>query len=213
MQIMSHRGYWKEPYEKNQEVAFRRSFSLGYGTETDVRDVSGSLVISHDMPSGEEMTLTQFLHIASTELKDLERQGIRVPLAVNIKADGLAKPLAEAMQDSPFDWFVFDMSIPDMRQQLNAGNPVYARVSEVELNPAWIDEIKGIWLDAFHGGWYGPEMIRTFLRRGLKVAIVSPELHKRDHNAVWESLKPFRDEPNVMLCSDIPEDATRFFGL
>ena len=32
MIILSHRGYWKSEEERNQEVAFHRSFDLGYGT-------------------------------------------------------------------------------------------------------------------------------------------------------------------------------------
>ena len=39
MMILSHRGYWKE---KNLPIAFERSFSLGFGTETDYK---GELVI------------------------------------------------------------------------------------------------------------------------------------------------------------------------
>ena len=39
MQVISHRGYWKAASEKNTQTAFKRSFSLGYGTETDVRDL------------------------------------------------------------------------------------------------------------------------------------------------------------------------------
>lgn len=35
MIILSHRGYWKETHEKNLPIAFERSFSLGFGTETD----------------------------------------------------------------------------------------------------------------------------------------------------------------------------------
>lgn len=61
MKILSHRGYWKNSDEKNKENAFRRSFSLGYGTETDVRDCRGDLVISHDMPIGNEISCEDFL--------------------------------------------------------------------------------------------------------------------------------------------------------
>ena len=50
MIIISHRGYWIQPAEKNTEEAFSRSFERGMGTETDVRDHRGELVISHDMP-------------------------------------------------------------------------------------------------------------------------------------------------------------------
>ncbi len=38
MIILSHRGYWKEVSEKNKPIAFERSFSLGLGTETYIRD-------------------------------------------------------------------------------------------------------------------------------------------------------------------------------
>ncbi len=56
MQVISHRGYWKSAAEKNTTTAFARSFALGYGTETDVRDLNGELVISHDMPTQPAMT-------------------------------------------------------------------------------------------------------------------------------------------------------------
>ena len=56
MIILSHRGYWKLEEERNRAAAFQRSFDLGYGTETDIRDIQGKLVISHDMPRGDEIT-------------------------------------------------------------------------------------------------------------------------------------------------------------
>jgi hypothetical protein len=58
MQILSHRRYWKMDSEKNTKIAFERSFSLGFGTETDLmRDFGRKIVISHDMPRGGKMTL------------------------------------------------------------------------------------------------------------------------------------------------------------
>ena len=57
MEILSHRGYWKTVTEKNTIIAFKRSFNLGFGTETDIRDLNGNLVISHDMPSTEMKNL------------------------------------------------------------------------------------------------------------------------------------------------------------
>jgi len=79
MKIISHHGFWHIPSEKNTETAFCRSFELGFGTETDVRDSLGALVISHDLPRGEEMTLTSLLALMG---KDQQL------LAINIKADG-----------------------------------------------------------------------------------------------------------------------------
>ena len=61
MKILSHRGYWKAPIEKNTREAFVRSFALGFGTETDIRDYMGELVISHDIPRGGEINFDAFL--------------------------------------------------------------------------------------------------------------------------------------------------------
>ena len=78
MQIISHRGYWKHASEKNTYEAFKRSFSLGYGTETDIRDYHGELVISHDIPDADCMSFSDFLKLHTYYDKKL-------PLALNIK--------------------------------------------------------------------------------------------------------------------------------
>jgi nucleoside-diphosphate-sugar epimerase len=49
MNIISHRGFWLKDEEKNTIQAFERSFEFGFGTETDIRDYKGELVISYDM--------------------------------------------------------------------------------------------------------------------------------------------------------------------
>ena len=49
--------------EKNSSTAFDRSFSLNFGTETDIRDFNGDLVISHDIANKTCLTLTEFLKI------------------------------------------------------------------------------------------------------------------------------------------------------
>lgn len=203
MKLLSHRGYWKKPEEKNQKVAFERSLSLGFGIETDLRDRNEELVIAHDMPDANSMPFNELLDLVG------ERP---LTLALNIKADGLAKAVAAAMAGSQCDWFVFDMSVPDMLQHLNAGNPVFARMSEVELCPPWIDEVRGVWLDAFSGVWYGPDLVRSLLDRGLEVCVVSPELHGHDFKVLWNMLLPLRDLPNLMLCTDFPEEANTFFN-
>lgn len=206
MIIMSHRGYWKLPVEKNSVAAFSRSFALGMGTETDVRDHCGELVISHDMPLGNEITLSDFMNLLPDK---------SLPLALNIKADGLAAKLKSAMTNYDSDnWFVFDMSIPDMRAHLACGNPVYARVSEVEPEPVYFDTITGIWLDAFHQDGWQLERIEPWLAQGKRVCLVSPELHGRDHQPLWSRLREtrFLADQRLMLCTDLPEDAQHYFG-
>lgn len=202
MIIISHRGYWKVEAEKNQEVAFNRSFDLGYGTETDVRDCGGLLLMSHDMPSGSEVTLDQFLSIVDNRA---------LPLAINIKADGLADMLKMSFDKHPgLDWFVFDMSIPDTRAHLNAGNPVFVRMSEVERVPAWLEQARGIWLDGFDSVWYDNALILDLLQMNKKICIVSEDLHKRDPSMQWKMLSEISSK-NFMLCTDLPEEATEFF--
>lgn len=203
MIVISHRGYWKERVERNTELAFRRSFDLGFGTETDVRDCLGKLVICHDMPLGNEMPFPSFLSLAQ------ETQPL---LAINIKADGLAGSLSEAMAGYPQDrWFVFDMSVPDMRSHIEAGNPVFARMSEVEREPAWLDRAEGIWLDGFSGDWATGAMVQGLLGIGKRVCVVSPELHGRDHRKLWAELRQLAPCSNLILCTDIPESAQAFF--
>ena len=48
MKILSHRGYWKEEKEKNTIDAVRKAFDHGFGIESDIRDLDGKLVISHN---------------------------------------------------------------------------------------------------------------------------------------------------------------------
>jgi hypothetical protein len=204
MIILSHRGYWLEPSEKNTELAFKRSFTLGYGTETDVRDYAGTLVISHDPPVGGELTLDAFLQLDDTDL----------PLALNIKSDGLAEPIADAMRAAGrTNWFVFDMSVPDTRAQLAAGNPMYTRLSEYETTPALLDHAAGVWCDAFTSDEERIAPIRHLANTGHRVCVVSPELHGRPHEPFWAALREagLSASEHVSLCTDLPEVATAFF--
>lgn len=209
MKIISHRGYWRTTKEKNTKIAFQRSFSLGYGTETDIRDIAGQLVISHDMPKGTEIQCDAFLSLAARESI---RQGERLTLALNVKADGLALIVRSLLDRHPgLDGFVFDMSVPDMRSYFEAKVPVFTRMSEVERYPVWIDLASGVWLDGFESDWYDDSVISDLLATDKRVCVVSPELHKRSHISLWERLKPLVNEEGLMLCTDFPEEATQFF--
>jgi glycerophosphoryl diester phosphodiesterase len=210
LRILSHRGYWKNAEEKNTELAFKRSFALGYGTETDIRDYKGELVISHDMPDGTEIHCDAFLALVAEEFT---LQGVPLTLALNIKADGLAPALKKLLDRQPpgLDSFAFDMSVPDMRNYIEAGVPVFARMSEVEKQPVWLELAAGVWLDSFYGEWYDNSVIESLLANGKRVCLVSPELHKRSRTSLWERIKPLAKEKALMLCTDFPEDATRFF--
>jgi glycerophosphoryl diester phosphodiesterase len=207
MKILSHRGYWKAEAEKNTEMAFNNSFSLSFGTETDVRDFNGRLVISHDIATGTEIGFEKFMGLAN-----LHTHSEPLTLALNVKADGLASLIGRAIKDyKNLDCFVFDMSVPDMRDYLNKGIPAFTRMSEVEQQPAWLDRCEGVWLDGFESEWFANSLIHDLLSIQKRVCIVSPELHRRDHLAFWKRIKPLADEPLLMLCTDFPEQALKFF--
>lgn len=207
MKIISHRGYWHSSSEKNSITAFNRSFSLGYGTETDVRDCCGDLYISHDMALGTEMRLDELLAIARTTVL-----GEPLTLALNIKADGLAVALANQIRVNPdLDCFVFDMAVPDMRSYFQAGVPVFTRMSEVERVPVWLDQAAGVWLDSFGPEWYVADDIYALLDQGKRVCVVSAELHGRANQALWELLLPLSHLDSIILCTDMPEMASHYF--
>jgi glycerophosphoryl diester phosphodiesterase len=208
MQFLAHRGYWRTPPEKNNGAAFERAWKSGYGIETDVRDLLGTPVISHDPPDNTAMPLMDFLRARAAH-------GPETPLALNIKADGLAADVHRLA--GPADAkhvFVFDMSVPDTLHYLRAGLPVFVRLSEYEPQTALLDRAAGVWLDAFESDWWGPDLLRTLAARGKRVAIVSPELHRRPHEALWRMLKEtgMAAKDDLLLCTDFPQDAERFFG-
>jgi len=207
MKILSHRGFWRKSAEKNKLAAFINSFSSGFGTETDVRDFDQKLVISHDIATGEEMRFRDFLELAASY------SGIEnLPLALNIKADGLAQEVFEELSHFPeLDFFVFDMAVPDMRAYFAIGLPVFTRMSEVEQNPVWIDQSIGVWLDLFDSEWFDSNYLSRILSSGKRVCLVSPELHGRPHLHFWASIFELRHHPQLMICTDFPEEAEKYF--
>jgi hypothetical protein len=203
MKVIAHRGYWKSAAEQNTVPAFARAFALGFGVQTDVRDCAGQLVVSHELPAGGDMAMEGLLHLAARRA---------LPLALNVRSDGIARPLADALRSYRGQWFVVGMSVPEMRAHLAAGNPVYTRVSDIETRPVLFDACTGVWLDAFDSQWYGRAVIEQLLGRGKEVCIVSPELHGRDPGALWASLRPLAANPRLMLCTSEPELAQQHFS-
>ena len=205
MIILSHRGYWKKAEEKNTLQSFNYTINKGFGTETDIRDFDGQLVVSHDISNKESLKLNSILELFKNE---------HLFLALNIKADGLQDLLMQAIKLYKLtNYFVFDMSIPDTILYINMGFNVFCRQSEFELEIPFYDEIKGIWLDAFNKTWYSSDLVEKHIKNGKKVCIVSDELHKRDYLAQWKFIKSwsFIQNDNLILCTDYPEEARNFF--
>jgi glycerophosphoryl diester phosphodiesterase len=208
VEIISHRGFWLSNDEKNSKLAFERSFQQHFGTETDIRDFNGELVISHDIPVFKETSIDDFFSLY------LEQN--RTPtLALNIKSDGLTKALKSKIEAFGIqNYFCFDMSIPDTIQYLHEGLNFYIRQSEYELDLPFYEEASGVWLDSFQTNWFSNELIENHLHGNNKrVCIVSSELHGRDHLPLWNQLLEFSElsSDRLILCTDKPEEALIYF--
>jgi len=203
MKIIAHRGFWASESEKNSKIAFDRAFDQNLGIETDVRQYNNHLIISHDPVC--DLKLTLKIALSNWNGSQL--------LALNVKEDGLAISIKELMVAySQENWFVFDMSIPDTREQLKAGNPIFVRMSEFEREPAWLNHAKGVWLDNFESIWFGIDTLLAIFEQNKKVCIVSPELHGRNYQPLWEMIKPLAKDNNLILCTDFPGKALSFFS-
>ena len=207
MKILSHRGLWHLAEEKNSIEALENSLKNGFGLETDVRDYKGNLVVSHDIPGGNETLFEDFIKI-------YVKHDRGYPLAINIKSDGLHKPLNSLLvKYSVNNYFVFDMSIPDTIGYIESGMNVFIRQSEYEHELPFSDKASGIWVDCFLSEWITENEICKHLNNNKKVCLVSPELHGRDKGKFWSELKSYSclESGNIYLCTDFPEEAEEMF--
>jgi hypothetical protein len=209
MVILSHRGYWSQPQEKNTLMAFQRSFTSGFGTELDLRDYCGNLVVSHDIADSACPAFSDVLEL-------YRAHGKGVCLAINIKADGLQRPLLNMLNTYCVEnYFVFDMSIPDAIGYLNHRMNYFTRQSEFETIPSLYRQAAGVWMDEFDDHWITAQHIQPHLADGKKVCIVSAELHGRAHSAAWSDYKKMANGSHMerfMLCTDLPQEAKEYFN-
>lgn len=212
MQILAHRGFWLQKQEQNTEVAFVRALDAGYGIETDLRDLCGQVVLSHDVAKRGAMPLRRFLELY-----------VRYPrqplLALNVKADGLQQLIRHELASmNVTNYFLFDMSVPDMLEYMRLHLPVYARRSEFEPATPLTDKVCGSWLDYFGDGYVPVDWIAETIANRKLAAIVSPELHHREHMGAWRAWRKFMvdnqflSRDDLSLCTDWPREAEAFFA-
>ena len=206
--ILAHRGLWKSKEKQNTIEALTAAIDAGFGLETDIRDLDGNLVISHDPPTlNAYVNLAAFLEVVIASKSDAR-------LALNIKSDGLAKYWDDVIQNANFDQiFFFDMSVPDHAVFVKAGLRTYARVSDIETEIVFQQSAHGVWVDDFSGNFDQVSKAKELLQNGLRVALVSPELHGRPYLETWKEVKLQRLHCNSSfeLCTDFPELAIEFF--
>lgn len=211
--ILAHRGLWTHSEEKNRLGALISALEFGFGVETDVRDLNGTLVVAHDPPrqNNSMLYLSDLLEAAAPTINTQR-------LALNIKADGLAGMVKEIVEQwfgaNTVNCFVFDMSVPDSLNYLHSDLDCYSRASEYEHEPCNLDRALGVWVDNFTGDYDQINACEKFLALGKRVTCVSPELHGREHWPVWEDLilSGVSSADGFELCTDFPMEAYEYFG-
>lgn len=206
MLILAHRGFWTVPEEKNTLEAFEKAFSNGYGIETDVRDYMEDLVISHNVADASCPKFTEMLDVYKKVGKD-------VPLALNVKADGIQSLLKKYLEEYGItNYFMFDMSVPEQVVYVRDGFNTFTRQSEFELTPSMYSDACGVWMDEFSTEWMAPEYFEGHLKEGKKIGVISPEIHGNDEIRIWDMIKPYKNDDKLMLCTDIPKKAEAYFN-
>ena len=202
--IFAHRGIHSKSVEANSILAIENALSMGFSVETDIRDSHGLVVVEHDPPkdsAGSHNLLSAVLAIS----RDSEQT-----LALNVKSDGLLGLLGEKALGNHF---FFDMSAAETVKFRSASATVAIRVSEYESIAGAIPGINAfwVWLDSFEGDWFLTNDIGVdFL--GKSTVVVSPELHGRKPQKLWDWLTSQHLRGNdVSICTNLPNEFLDYF--
>ncbi len=104
------------------------------------------------------------------------------------------------------------MSIPEQVVYNEGGFRFLTRQSDIEPVCVMYDKAEGVWVDTFYDdGWFKVSEVQKHLDNGKKVCIVSPELHGKCHEQLWKMLESLKDRDQLFLCTDIPDEAGRYF--
>lgn len=208
MKILAHRGNWKYIGEKNSEKALISAVCEGFGIETDFRDYRGNLVVSHDIATEKALP-------ASDLFREIKKMELAPFMAMNVKADGLSDLMLRNIREFAIEnYFLFDMSIPQMLEINKLGLNFFTRQSEYERELILYESAKGVWLDSFiDENYIDYELIDKHLNNLKEVCIVSPELHGRDRKNFWKRLYDYNIESDMLLlCTDYPREAMEYFN-
>lgn len=210
MKVLAHRGFWKTADEKNSLCALERAFSAGFGIETDIRDYKGRLVISHNIADESSFALENVFDSYCSH-------GCPGTLALNVKADGIQDKLQALLDKYDIrDYFMFDMSIPEQVVYRDRGFTFFTRISDIETSPVQYEDASGIWMDGFYNtDWIDEKSIAAHLKNGKKVCLVSPELHGKPYDRLWNIIKTngLHPDENLLLCTDVPDEAVKYFAM
>lgn len=209
MEIIAHRGLWNSEVEKNSLESLKEAICQGFGIETDIRDFQGKLVISHNIADASCPELESLLEY-------YRQKECRNRLALNVKADGLQEGLLRLLKAYQIrDYFLFDMSVPEMVSYQKSRLRFFTRNSDIERECVMYPQAAGVWMDTFfEEEWLTEAMVKHHVGEGKEVCIVSPEIHGYGYLPAWDMLKRtgLCKHQGVSLCTDLPKEARRYFG-
>ena len=164
-----------------------------FGLEIDIHNYNNKLVLAHDHPNEQSIKLEDFItHIPKNSL-----------LAINIKNEEVEVELKIILSRSKTtNYFTFDWPVTSLRNAINHDLNCAFRLSEYEKDI--VPNCPWVWLDSFNGIWYDADFLISLKKSGIKLAIVSPELHNReaDINKVKDIVNAVKVDA---MCTDIPE--------
>ena len=181
MEIIKHR------------VNTTKDIDSNLGIEIDIRDYNNQLVLSHDHPNKHCEKLENFIqNISKDQL-----------LAINIKSTEIESELKLILDNSKiYNYFTFDWAIPSLTKALTQDIICAFRLSEYEKEI--IPNCQWVWVDFFKDIWYDSNFLNSLKKAGLKVALVSPELHnkKSEINKVKDIISSVKIDA---ICTDHPD--------
>jgi glycerophosphoryl diester phosphodiesterase len=200
--IFAHRGLWRSKNEQNSKDSFLRAFESGFSVETDLRQDSGRIVVSHNSVDFDVMN--------ADELLDFDGR-----FALNLKSDGLIEYAVRTRKWlSETQSFYFDSSVPEQYKFLQNDIPTADRLSEFEKTLNF--DSKWVWVDSFKSDWWDRDsQIHNLLGDNSKLLIfVSPELHGRNHENAWLRFGQLSREGFMFgICTDHPEALSTTLGI
>lgn len=172
------------------QISALKKVNPEWGVEIDLRsnvNSASALHLSHDAWVQGDSFLGW--------LEEFKRLGIKGPILLNTKEDGLEEELLKLMKRFEIEKFLFtDTSFPTLVRWVLEGKGTYfaARFSAyepIEILKNLKGKVEWVWVDSFGGKPVSQHLIRE-LKADFKLCLVSPELHTKDiqHINAFKSL-------------------------
>lgn len=173
-----------------------------YGLEIDLRSLNGQIVLSHEP------------YVPGETFQDWLRGYNHGLIVLNVKEDGLEEEILRLLTSRGVaEYFFIEQSFASMLRTIRSGERRCAvRFSEYEsihTALAMAPLLDWVWVDAFSKVPLGLGEWSELKARGLKVALVSPELIHASRRPDIQALKMKFQKDGIVLdavCTDFPQE-------